>query len=201
MHEDEAVGAWTSTTDNLSSSFHPGYYEVWRSQSMYHQNLRKLTSFFRETFSLKWFSQLRCLVLGTIHHVKANFSSLPSPPVPSSPLPSPSPPLDLLHTPSFSHHIIYKREGCMWITVFKRVFVDLLRKQQKWIACMELLKLLRSFVFQRLFKCVSSLVNSLRILTSNFHKMLLRIISFIFFSFLKIHFICGKEGQRLCIFK
>lgn len=98
------------------------------------------------------------------------------------PLPSfPSPPLLSSFLPPPSPTIYTRKRGVYGLQFLKECSVDLLRKQQKWIACMELLKLLRSFVFQRPFKCVSSLVNSLRILTSNFHKVLLGIISFIFF--------------------
>lgn len=141
---------------------------------MRHQNLRKLTTFFREPVSvlndfhnstvwfLAQFTMSRQISLSSP-------SLLPLPSFLSSFLPPPSP------------TIYTRKRGVYGLQFLKECFVDLLRKQQKWIARMELLKLLRSFVFQRPFKCVSSLVNSLRILTSNFHKVLLGIISFIFF--------------------
>lgn len=174
MREDEAVGAWASTTDNPNSSFYPGYYEVWSSQSMHHQNVRKLTSFFREPVSvLNYF--LNSTVWSLAQFTMSRQISLSSPLL-FSPLSClPSYPLLL---PSYH---IQERGAYVDYSFLKDCIVDLLRKQQKWKARMELLKLLRSFVFQKPFKCVSSLVNSLRILTSNFHKVLFRIISFIFF--------------------
>lgn len=65
---------------------------------------------------------------------------------------------------------------------FKEALLSFEGTNKNWCNMYGIIKAAVIFTFQKPFKFMSSLVNCFTVLTSNFHKALLRAVNFIFFS-------------------